>query len=217
MKSFESQIDRIRKLRPQNPKRLTFNLANARTDEKHSIAGNYFYVSEAPNNTYYVDIKFNELDSDYIRLFNQTGVRTPFDEFYITIPAGQAGNMTIIIGQESPELFEFLDNRAAVEGDIAGILEQLTGDTTPDNWGTEKTVTTAAQKVLDANTDRKAFVLAAKITNTGYIYVGFDNTVTTTKYFEQLSPGKSIMIDDYCGEIWVYGSAAGQLLGWGEW
>jgi len=100
---------------------------------------------------------------------------------------------------------------------LSYVLAELQGDTSPEDWGTEKTIGVAQSEVLDANNDRKAFNVQAKSTNTGKIYIGFDNSVATNKWVAELQAGQAFMLDDYRGPIHAIASVASQKLGWGEW
>jgi hypothetical protein len=117
----------------------------------------------------------------------------------------------------APELFTVVDNRSAISLTMSDVLAQLQGDILPENWDTEETVGTAAVSILAANANRKGCNVQAKSTNTGIIYVGFANTVTTSKWVAELQPGMAFSIDDYRGDIYAIATAAGQLVGWGEW
>jgi hypothetical protein len=125
--------------------------------------------------------------------------------------------MTIIIAAEDPSLFDIIDNRSSISAAMNDILAELQGDITYENWGTEKTVGLAAVQILAVNADRKGAIVQAKESNTGIIYIGFANTVTSAIWVVQLQPGMSWPIDDFRGPIWSISDTAGQLLGWGEW
>jgi hypothetical protein len=125
--------------------------------------------------------------------------------------------MTLLIASMDPEWFSIIDNRSAISESMSDILAELQGDITPENWGTEKTVGTAAVSIIASNADRKGCIVQAKNTNTGGIYIGFDNTVTSSKWIAELMPGMSLTLDNYRGDLYGIASAAGQLLGWGEW
>ena len=125
--------------------------------------------------------------------------------------------MRILIASMAPELFTVVDNRSAISLTMSDVLAQLQGDILPENWDTEKTVGTAAVLILAANANRKGCNVQAKSTNTGIIYVGFTNTVTSSKWVAELQPGMSFSIDDYRGDIYAIATVAGQLVGWGEW
>jgi len=100
---------------------------------------------------------------------------------------------------------------------LDAILAQLRGDSSEENWDTEKTIGVAQSEVLAANIDRKGYSVQAKSTNTGKIYIGYSNLVTITKWVDELLPGQSVSQDDYRGAIHAILDTAGQLLGWGEW
>ena len=98
---------------------------------------------------------------------------------------------------------------------MESILAQLRGDVTPEDYN-QATIGVAQSEVLAENTDRKSFSIQAKSTNTGIVYVGFDNLVTSTKWFAELQPGQSCDGDDYRGPLYVIGSAPLQRAGYAE-
>lgn len=99
---------------------------------------------------------------------------------------------------------------------LAGILAELKGVSTGEIWGTEKTIGVAQSEVMAVNGSRHSGSVQAKSTNTGIIYIGYDNTVLTTKWIAELQPGQAYSFDDWLGTIHAIASAAGQLLGYGE-
>lgn len=216
--SFPEKIDYVRKASMGVPKMFIINLALPLTDQVYNLAGNLFYIWEAPDQTSLINIKVNNTGEPGIPYTLHTGAITPFDKLLITTPAGQAGNMTVIYATEAPELLQLIDNRSALSLDLAAILAELAGDVVQENWGTEITVGNAAAVVaLATNADRKGCCLQAKSTNTGIIYLGFDNTVGGDKWIAQLQAGVPFTIDDYRGDLYARADAVGQLLGWGEW
>lgn len=78
-------------------------------------------------------------------------------------------------------------------------------------------ISTSAVKIADANTSRKRIIISAAATNTGNVYVGFNNTVSSTKFIRVLDAFDSVSLEGYTGEIWAIGSAAGQVVCHGEW
>jgi len=66
------------------------------------------------------------------------------------------------------------------------------------------------------NASRHSGAVQAKSTNTGKIYIGYDNTVTTTKWIAELQAGQSYSFDDWLGTIYAISDIAAQLLGYGE-
>ncbi|MCK4791506.1 MAG: hypothetical protein KAV87_47680, partial [Desulfobacteraceae bacterium] len=150
-----------------------------------------------------------------------TGLETPFYRLYITTPAGQAGTMIIIYGTEAPEFLRILDNRSVTVAGVGGVLEELRGDVTPENFiGVTITAAPGATLIMAARATRKACSIQALSTNTGNVFLGFANTVTVGGapgiWFAELSPGMSFDVNDYRGPI--YGIAtAQQIVGTGEW
>lgn len=213
---FQDQLDLVHRLGLRAAQQIEINLAVVAPDQEYNLTGNFFYVKEAPDATDYVIVKVNSSDQPAVSWTKQTGFRHPFNRLYITTPAGQTGTMKILIASESPDLYEVLDNRSAVSESTDGILDQLKGDVTPENWD-QATVGVAQSEVLAANADRKAFSIQAKSTNTGIVYVGFDNSVTSAKWWAELEAGDPCGGDDYQGPLHAIATEAGQLVGFGEW
>lgn len=99
---------------------------------------------------------------------------------------------------------------------LAYILAELTGVSSGEVWDTEKTVGVAAVSVMAANASRHSGNVQAKSTNTGIIYIGYDNSVATNKWIAELQAGQSYSFNDWKGTIFAIATAAGQLLGFGE-
>lgn len=215
--TFAEQIALVRTTDIGVPRRLDIDLAVVGVDALYSISGNLFYVVAAPDGDSYIDVRFNKQNQAMHRLFAQMGFVTPFHTVYITTPADQTGTLTIIYGTEAPGLLQMIDNRSATSADLAQIRAELQGDVAPENWGAEFTVGGAAVEIIGANANRKGCIIQAKSTNDGIVYIGFSNAVDTDEWISELQPGMSFSIDDYRGDLWAIGSAAGQLVGWGEW
>ncbi len=215
--SFSEQIELVRSTDIGVPRRLDIDLSVAAVDYEYAIAANVFYVIEAPDGSMYIDVRFNKLNQAQHRLHRQVGLMTPMHTVFITTPAGQVGTMTIIYGTEAPGLLRVIDNRSATSLDMAQVRAEMQGDVVPEDWGTEITVGGAAAEILDANVDRKGCIIQAKSTNSGIVYIGFSNAVDTDEWVAELQPGMSFTVDDYRGPLWAIGSAAAQLVGWGEW
>jgi len=215
---FIEKINLVRKASMGVPKSFQVNLGVALQDQPFDLSGNAFYIWDAPDAASYINIRVNETREPAIPFRLGTGLITPFYRLYITTPAGQAGSMTIIYGTEAPEFLEIIDNRSGAIANLDNILNELRGDVTPKNWGTEITVgSAAAVQVLAANANRKDCVIQSKSTNAGLVYIGFDNTVATNKWIAELQAGMSFSVDDYRGPLFARASAAGQLVGYGEW
>lgn len=96
------------------------------------------------------------------------------------------------------------------------LLAQMSGLSSGEIWDEEKTIGVAASVVMALNAERHSLAVQAKSTNTGKIYIGYDNTVTTTKWIAELQPGQAYSTDDWLGTIYAISDTAGQLLGYGE-
>lgn len=216
--TFPEKIDYVRRASMGVPKIFVIDLSIAAVDQVYDISGNLFYIWSAPDESSYINIKVNSTREPAIAYSVHTGLETPFEKLLITTPAGQSGDIVIIYGTEAPEMLRIIDNRSVTVAGMGGVLDELRGDLTPENWGTEITVgNAAAVEILAANVNRKACCIQAKSTNTGIVYIGFDDTVATTKWIAELQAGMPFTIDDYRGDLYARASAAGQLIGYGEW
>ncbi len=79
------------------------------------------------------------------------------------------------------------------------------------------TVSTTPVKLLSEVISRKDLLIEAALTNTGKIFLGFDNLVTNANYFTVLEAGDSWHCDSYLGEVWVITDVVGQVVTFGEW
>lgn len=219
--TFAKKINYVRRASMGVPKTFIINLAVPIIDQPYHISGNLYYVWSSPNAEDYIDIKVNKSSEPALRCVRQTGLVTPYDKLLITTPEGQTGNMVVIYGTEAPELLNIIDNRSVTAIGLADILAELQGDQVPESAAAEITVGAAQVQLLAANADRKAFSLCADINNAGTVYLGFDNTVTTAAggniWFHCMGAGAQFGIDDYRGPIHAIATAAGQLVGVGEW
>ncbi len=200
-----------------NAQQIVINLAEAIIDKPFDLAGNYFYVFDAPDQASYIQVRVNATNQPAISWVKQTGFMQPFTKLYITTPAYQTGNMTLLIASMAPELFSVIDNRSAISEAMNDVLDQLAGDLVAETFDTEITVGLAAVQIFANSSIRKAASLQAKSTNTGIVYLGTNNTVLSSKWMAELQPGMSFSFDDYRGPIWAIASAAGQLVGYVEW
>jgi hypothetical protein len=99
---------------------------------------------------------------------------------------------------------------------LGEILSAMTGLSSGEIWDEEKTIGVAQSQVMALNAARHSLSVQAKSTNTGIIYIGYDNLVTTTKWIAELQPGQSYSTDDWQGTIHAIATVADQLLGYGE-
>ena len=214
---FEDAIEFIRRTSIGVPKSFVIDLSIVEVDREYSIAGNLLYLLSAPDGDSYIDVKFNGVRESAIRLYAQMGLVTPFAKFYVTTPAGQTGNMTILYAVEAPDFLEVIDNRSATSADLSSVRNELQGDIAHEGYNQTTIGAAPVVEVIAANADRKGCTLQALSTNTGIVYLGFDNAVTTAVCFFELQPGMSFTFNDYRGDIFAVASAAGQLVAWGEW
>jgi len=105
---------------------------------------------------------------------------------------------------------------AALQVVMTACRDELQGGTTPIGYNAVP-VGVAAVEVVSLNAARKGCFIQAHPTNTGLVYVGFDNTVGPAKYMACLSAGEGYSFDDYRGVVWVEADAAAQEVGYGEW
>jgi hypothetical protein len=219
LNDFTEKIRLVQRNSMGVPKSFQINLGTAIVDQELNLSGNAFYIWDAPDAASYINIRVNETRESAIPFRLGTGLITPFYRLYITTPPGQVGNMTIIYGTEAPEFLDIIDNRSGSVASLDDILDELRGDALPENWGTQIAVTAvAAVQILAANANRKGCTIQARNNNPGLVYIGFDNTVSGTKWVAQLAPGMSFSIDDYRGPLWAWGDASGtHYVGFGEW
>ena len=99
---------------------------------------------------------------------------------------------------------------------LAGVLAELTGLSTGEIYDTEKNIGVAQSQVMAVNAARHSGSVQAKSTNTGIIYIGYDNLVTSVKWIAELQAGQSFAFDDWLGTIHAIATVADQKLGYGE-
>jgi len=219
---FRGQLEQVHHMGLNPIRPIDINLAVPVTDKEFNLAGNFFYIMHAPGLTEYIGVKINSSGRPVVRWTKQTGFICPFNRLYITTPAGQTGTMQILIASEAPSIFDVLDHRSAISETMQDVLDELRGDVTPEGPGAELTVGAALQvQLLAASATRKAFSLCTDPSNTGNIYLGFDNTVTTAAggviWFHCMEPGGQFGMDDYRGPIHAIATVPDQLVGVGEW
>jgi len=208
---FPERIEMIRRTSMGVPKQLKIDLGLALINQEYNLAGNLFYIISSPKTEDCIEVRFNKMTEPAFTLYRFCGLNTPFDKFYITTPAGQSGTMTILYGSEAPHMLFPITNRIDID------YKMPYGDIEPETWGVEKTIGVAAVQLLIANTDRKACCLQAKSTNTHPIFIGFDDTVLSTKWAMELIPAAALICDDYRGPFYGISTAADQKLAASEW
>ena len=202
------------------PKKLTLNLALAFTDREFTISGTQFGVWNAPLSTDQILVRFNESRAQQIP-FNRTMIlAAPFTKVYITVPAGMTGDMVLLYGHGSMDLFRIFPSVpepfTSMEAILTAIRDELQGPVTHINFNSIA-VGLAATTVRSAEPNRRGLVVQARWDNAGIIYVGFNNGVGPTTYAISLAAGEAYTWDNYRGAIWAEASVAAQEIGYGEW
>ncbi len=205
---FEEQLQLVKQLGFRSVREIPINLAVVVSDKEFNLAGNYFYIKDAPSSEVYIEVKINSSGAGPISWTKQTGFVHPFNRLYITTPTGQTGTMKILIAAEAPHFFEVLDHR--IETQILGSLDL---GLQPN----ERTVGLESVNMALAYAGRRGYHIQSKSTNTGKIYIGIRYDVSTTKWSIELQPGQLWYTDNYRGEIWAISDTADQktgLMGW---
>ncbi len=107
--SAQNQIASIKKIVQQKPNlydSVVINIANAVTDYQLKLHGDFLYVMDAPASLN-ATVKFSDSKADPLILTKGRRYVMPFVKLFITIPAGQVGTMTLIIGKDAA--FDFSD------------------------------------------------------------------------------------------------------------
>ena len=227
--TFAQKINYVRRASMGVPKTFEIDLSIAATDFPYDLSGNIFYIWSAPDESSYVSIKVNGTAEPAIAYSVHTGLVTPFDKLLITTPAGQSGTIVIMYGTEAPELLRIIDNRSTTVAGVGGLLDELRGDLTPETWGPRILVDPVTPTlILAANAARKQCLIQQELIPAGeQVYLGFDNTVTTTQYFRCLM-GLVVLngtyfcdhifrVSDYRGPIWGLATAANVYVVASEW
>ena len=218
--SFAQKIEYVRRGPVGVPKMFAIDLGVAAIDVPFNLSGNMFRIWSAPDEASYVNIKVNASSEPAVPYQIHTGAKTPFDKLLITTPAGQAGEMLIIFGTEAPDMLEMIDDRSTTVAGVGGVLDELRGDLTPENFtGVTITAAPGATAIFAARADRKSCIIQALSTNTGSVFLGFADTVTVGGapgiWFAELQPGMAWSCDDYRGPVWGIATAQ-QIVGSGE-
>lgn len=152
------------------------------------------------------------------------------------LPQGETFNRLTLYNQSASETtVEFIlsigdirDNRMSVSGQIdvsdvdvlaqlQDMLTQLQGDEAVEGYGRITVGLSAVQiGVVNRNDDRKGIDIQADPDNTDYIYLGYDATVSSSKWFAKLSPGQAFSRDNTRSVIYAISGTASQYVGYGE-
>lgn len=168
-----------------------------------SLFGNFFCML---NNDQATDVKVSFEEGQEQDFPAGLSLKLPADinltKIFFRNPTGNV--MTITFAMAIGEIY---DARLTLQGSIFdSILNELQGDTTPENYGTIQVPALApGVLVIASNNARKSAFVMNLPTNTGAMYVGFDNTLDSAgnKYAAVLLPGQSFSVDDYRGAIYL--------------
>jgi len=202
------------------PKKLTIDLAVALTEKEFGISGTQFGVWNSPLSSDVIQVRFNQNRAEQIPFARSRILAVPFNKVFITVAAGMTGNMDILYGHGSMDLFRIFPSVpepfTSMETLLTAIRTELTGDIVDEGYNAVA-VGVAAVQVIAANADRRGCSIQARWDNAGIIYVGFDNGVGPAAYQSCLAAGEGYSWDDYRGPVWAEASVAAQEVGYGEW
>lgn len=218
---FTEKIEYVRRISMGVPKIFTIDLGLPLADQIYNISGNIFYIWNAPDAASYVTIKVNSSAEPGINYVSHTGLTTPFDKLLITTPAGQTGNIEIIYGTEAPEMLGIIDNRTAGQAVLEDILRQLRGLIGAER-GTYVTmgsnnVGVASVQIINSWDGRVGWTIQAKSTNTGIIFLGINNVVSTALCWRELAASEVMSVNNHTGNVWAISDIAAQGVWHGEW
>lgn len=138
------------------------------------------------------------------------------EEFFglLRIRNDNAGAIIIRLATSAGKIF---DNRLLLSGSVfADILNQLQGDSDFVGYGQVAISSTVATQIVAAATTRKSVIIQNLPTNTGVMYIGYDNTVTATKNIVTLAPGQSYETDDFRGTLFALAAVNSEKVSYGE-
>lgn len=199
------------------PRRLTLDLSIPLANQQFSISGMQFGVWSAPLQTDEIQVRFNQNQAVQIPFQRGRVLAVPFNKVFITVPAGLAGNMDILYGHGSMDLFRIFPNAFDVDltAVLTNTLNELQGDTAPENWG-NLIVGAAAVPVVAANANRKSIQCQASHGNPQQIWLGYTNAVTNLNACAALVAGQPWWRNDYRGPLYAIAGGAGQVLHFDE-
>ncbi|KKN24055.1 hypothetical protein LCGC14_0898790 [marine sediment metagenome] len=202
------------------PKKLTIDLSVALTEKEFGISGTQFGVWNSPLSSDIIQVRFNQNQAQQIPFARSRILAVPFNKVFISVGAGMTGDMDILYGHGSMDLFRIFPSVpepfTSMETILNSINRELEGDIAAEGYGIDA-VGLAAVEVIAANADRCGCSIQARWDNTGIIYVGFGDTVGPANYQSCLSAGDGYTWDDYRGPVFAEASVAAQEVGWGEW
>jgi len=127
-KEFEEILLTIRKRQTGAPlyRTLVFDLNTARSNVPFDLAGGYMEVIDATDSSAFMDVRFNEIQHDTVRVRNGDSVVTPFYRVFLTNTA-QAKSITIAVSL-SYELWRVIRSQQVLIGGSITAKEQWLQD-----------------------------------------------------------------------------------------
>jgi hypothetical protein len=184
-----------------------------------SLQGNFVYGFDGTDSEANAQVQFSEKnsDTDSFDVRQGIGYTHPFDKLHFTWTAQVGKTLTIYIANLAPDIFGIIDNRSTVLSTavLQNILAELTGTSLAQGFNVI-TLNADPKLVVASNADRKSVLIQSAIANATVCYVGFDNSVTGSKYVIALLPGESYSVDDYLGDIYVSSATATDKVSYGE-
>lgn len=214
--SIEDQIRAVEKGDVADAQILTYDLTTAFTNKQIDIAGNFFGVISATDANVTASIEFNKIGSGAIPFTKQLYMIRPFGKIFLTSSAQANKTITFIISSFANQAFGVQDNRS--QSDIASSLDDIQENTNSLKEGTtgtfashvSLTATATAVSAVSANASISETIIQADFDNTDYVYLGFDNTTTNTKYLVKLKAGQVFSTNQFKGAIFAYGHTGTQ-------
>jgi len=214
---FEEVIRMINAGDISEPVVFTLPLDTLTSNFQMNFAGNYFGVIDASSQSAEISVKFNKQQGESLTFSKGLYMLRPFNQVFLSWEAQAGATVDIIISAYAKELFEVMDFRSATQqaSDVSGILDQLKGTSTAQGFNVV-TLDTDPHLAVAANTQRRSVIIQSAIANASTVYIGFDNTLTTSKYVVALKPGEIYSIDDYQGAIWASSVTSTDKISYGE-
>lgn len=195
----------------RTPKTLSLSLANGAYFD-WDVEGHEFRILLLSGVTS-IKFAFNDdaFQSAHPNVGYPVGPGLQFEKVRLYNDGGTTAVMDLVVSDSvvSAEMSDI----TTILGDIRDELQGTAGAGTY----AQATVGVTQSQIVAASTSRGGGIFQAARTNTGTIYLGFDNTVTSSKTFCSLTAGGSWSVDDYRGTVHAIASAAGQLLNYGVW
>ena len=196
--------------------RTRFELATAQSDVAHAIAGNYITISDASSSAAVVEVEFsgeNVVGSGRYKLRLGDYIKVPETFSLIklsnTAQAGAWVEVSVVNMQPAPEEFEYWINPRGTIDSITNPVNVRSG--TAGTYG-QVDVTTSATQIRAADTTCNTITIQ-NLSVTGDLWLGNDNSVSSTTGGIRLNPG-GVMNLDSAAAWWGISSSGTIRVGW---